>query len=669
MADPVIFIVARLNEAYALGLTLVDFDETPGPALLQVLADVLGDLDAALGISVRDAGLDQSAAHLAGGLKLLKYPPLRDAQDPGARERWVRGAREGNKAQVYPALHWLLEGLERHRTRAYVARFLAPVDVPPELANEPALREALEGHRALQRDFKESHRAVVLARTAAKSGDGDALKAEAQQLGAERAQLTSKVEGLKKRSGDVPDFEKLLAATRGLRLAQDEDQRLRETCARQREAARRAEIGLRRRERRLKALEDGVARARGAQDLLEVMERDAEGLRRAVERDAARNLDPASREDLEVLGQTVAAKEARVLELRERCRAACEARDDPTLRGFRATAQIVRKKLGAREAEVDDLEAKLARGRTALARADGPASDGADGPGDARAFGERLRLVTREYKETQRRLGAYRRELVVAHRTERVLRGRAGDLELFLEREAGARGVRGYRGEQAKLEHMSAGVERSDVSKGAELERAATGARDTAEALRARKGALAPRIAALRGARREFGAMAEAFRLKRRAYDAAAAAAEADVRRLERDCDAHQEAALAEESRFHYLNCLCGVARAADARAAAEAARRGGPAAPRLLPDFAGYAELYAHKGERQRALVDQLRRRKAGLDRGTAPRRLQRARFERLRALLTARLAARLAARGARAPGAAAAEYDLGHARVAQFA
>ena len=44
MADPVIFIVARLNEAYALGLTLVDFDETPGPALLQVLADVLGDL-------------------------------------------------------------------------------------------------------------------------------------------------------------------------------------------------------------------------------------------------------------------------------------------------------------------------------------------------------------------------------------------------------------------------------------------------------------------------------------------------------------------------------------------------------------------------------------------------------------------------------------------------
>ena len=223
MADPEIFIVSRLNDCFGLDLTLVDFDEKAPLELLQLLLDVLADLDPRLRGDVRDAGTAESAGRAADLLRLLKYPPLRDRADADGYQKWVDAAAAGATTTVHPALHWLLGDVERHRTRAYVARFLAPVDVPPHLLDDAALREAFEHHRALQRDFRDAHRAVVASRAAAARGDGGALRAEARQLEAERAQLEAKVAALRRRGADVPDFDRLLAATRGLRLAQDED--------------------------------------------------------------------------------------------------------------------------------------------------------------------------------------------------------------------------------------------------------------------------------------------------------------------------------------------------------------------------------------------------------------------------------------------------------------
>ena len=167
MADPEIFIVSRLNDCFGLDLTLVDFDEKAPLELLQLLLDVLADLDPRLRGDVRDAGTAESAGRAADLLRLLKYPPLRDRADADGYQKWVDAAAAGATTTVHPALHWLLGDVERHRTRAYVARFLAPVDVPPHLLDDAALREAFEHHRALQRDFRDAHRAVVASRAAA----------------------------------------------------------------------------------------------------------------------------------------------------------------------------------------------------------------------------------------------------------------------------------------------------------------------------------------------------------------------------------------------------------------------------------------------------------------------------------------------------------------------
>ena len=151
MADPEIFIVSRLNDCFGLDLTLVDFDEKAPLELLQLLLDVLADLDPRLRGDVRDAGTAESAGRAADLLRLLKYPPLRDRADADGYQKWVDAAAAGATTTVHPALHWLLGDVERHRTRAYVARFLAPVDVPPHLLDDAALRRLERAHPALAR--------------------------------------------------------------------------------------------------------------------------------------------------------------------------------------------------------------------------------------------------------------------------------------------------------------------------------------------------------------------------------------------------------------------------------------------------------------------------------------------------------------------------------------
>ena len=174
-------------------------------------------------------------------------------------------------------------------------------------------------------------------------------------------ELEAKVAALRRRGADVPDFDRLLAATRGLRQAQDEDPRLRETAARQREAARRAEAARALREARLGRLRAGVGAARTADELIDVARRDVEALERlAGAAEAARRAPAAAaarRGGAAELQRRVGHLEARVEELRARCRDACEARGDATLRSFRATAQIVARRLAEKSAAVDGLEA------------------------------------------------------------------------------------------------------------------------------------------------------------------------------------------------------------------------------------------------------------------------------------------------------------------------
>ena len=63
----------------------------------------------------------------------------------------------GDKAAVHPVLAFLLSRLPALKKRAYVARYLLPVGLPPDLQHDEAVGDALGQYAVLQAEFKETH--------------------------------------------------------------------------------------------------------------------------------------------------------------------------------------------------------------------------------------------------------------------------------------------------------------------------------------------------------------------------------------------------------------------------------------------------------------------------------------------------------------------------------
>ncbi len=51
---------------------------------------------------------------------------------------------------MYPAMHWCLQRLPQLKKRAYLARYLMPVEVPVEFMQDQALVDLHEAYRQLQ---------------------------------------------------------------------------------------------------------------------------------------------------------------------------------------------------------------------------------------------------------------------------------------------------------------------------------------------------------------------------------------------------------------------------------------------------------------------------------------------------------------------------------------
>lgn len=127
-------IVEQLNkEPFRLGLTLVAFDEKSNFELLQILNEVFTEIDAKHNVDLRNEADEQRAYRYLEFLQLLKFPLPRDIDS--FRDALIHGDRQ----VLYQILHWALKNLSGHKKRAYLGRFLAPLNVPQEyFGNESA---------------------------------------------------------------------------------------------------------------------------------------------------------------------------------------------------------------------------------------------------------------------------------------------------------------------------------------------------------------------------------------------------------------------------------------------------------------------------------------------------------------------------------------------------
>jgi hypothetical protein len=96
-------------------------------------------------------------------------------------------------------MYWMLQKHEHLVKRAYLAKYLMPIDVPAEFMNEDLVIELVNRLKSLQGEFKEVHKTVDQLRASTGTRPAE-LKAEIAQLEQERLQLQNKITKMKKDS-------------------------------------------------------------------------------------------------------------------------------------------------------------------------------------------------------------------------------------------------------------------------------------------------------------------------------------------------------------------------------------------------------------------------------------------------------------------------------------
>ncbi|CAN0102710.1 unnamed protein product, partial [Laminaria digitata] len=252
----------------------VSFDEKSPADLLQVLNEIFSAIDPQQ-TSEQDEPDDAGTTRLLSFLVMLKFP-IREHQ----RDDFRRGLAVGDKGVVYPAMHWCLQRLPQLKKRAYLARYLMPVEVPMEFMQDQALVDLHASYRELQADFKATHKEVDQIRTTdLRPGE---LRGEIGQLEDEKKQLTEKISKLKGNVSDEPGFAEMLDVTSRLRKAQEEDAELSTKAGQQRAALHQAETKAEDARRRLGILRQGTASATTAGAVLGQLQREVATLDRKL---------------------------------------------------------------------------------------------------------------------------------------------------------------------------------------------------------------------------------------------------------------------------------------------------------------------------------------------------------------------------------------------------
>ena len=106
--------------------------------------------------------------------------------------------------------------------------------------------------------------------------------------------------------------------------------------------------------------------------------------------------------------------------------------------------------------------------------------------------------------------------------------------------------------------------------------------------------------------------MESEYNRKKQMYDKEAVGLEMQRQELERDCDHFQNECLQEENSYHYLNCLLQLEESRRRRVEDEEKWERGEGF--LTPQFKTFSEMFADRIQRQRSLLEQLRKQKVHL-------------------------------------------------------
>ena len=185
-------IVERLNmPPFNKGLTtMTELDSKSSLELLEIMCEIIVSIDPGQEEIYKDS-TENRVRRVIQFLVVMKFNIPEDQM-----EDFQNLLMAGDKEILHTVMHWCLQRYEHLKKRAYLAKYLMPVDIPAEFFNDDLILELSERLKELQADFKEVHKAADQQRNAgAKPAE---LKAEIMQLEQEKTQLQNKIQKMKK---------------------------------------------------------------------------------------------------------------------------------------------------------------------------------------------------------------------------------------------------------------------------------------------------------------------------------------------------------------------------------------------------------------------------------------------------------------------------------------
>lgn len=271
--EKISFIVEALNQPpFKKGIsTMTELDSKNGNELMDLLCEIIVEIDRDQEPIFKEP-FDFRIRRIMQFLSVMKFNIPEDQY-----EDFQALLVNYDKELMYTIIHWCLSRFEHLSKRAYLAKYLMPIDIPAEFLNEDLIVELSQRLKELQADFKEVHKTYEQIRsTGIKPSE---LKNEIIQLENEKQQLSNKINKMKKdMNTDEDKFREMLKATSALRKEQENEVLIHERLRENRKVAQDIEMRFSDANRRLMELKSSGIQTQTAEQILNKLNADVKEL-------------------------------------------------------------------------------------------------------------------------------------------------------------------------------------------------------------------------------------------------------------------------------------------------------------------------------------------------------------------------------------------------------
>lgn len=487
------------------------------------------------------------------------------------------GFSSGEVDVVYPALKWVLNNLPRCERYAYVGYFMNDVQVPADFGMDPEIQDLVNQCHELQRQFVEAHKETDKTRKTSK--DPVKLKERITELEQEKEQVTSRIAVTKgKVSSKVDDKSHLAEISElamSLRKEQESEMELQQQLHEQYDRKEQADHKYQRTAVRLREIRASISAGSSTALLTQLAEEVTmnrslvtEKLPAELEKKSGRLMSVRNvlrspmQTDTDLLEQTnqVNMLNARVRELEDRRAQLLNGRDGDAQ--LRQQAQVAKSVAGKREAIFAKRD-KLAQRKSQLySEYESSATRTEDNKAkvlkgeDWKQKFEAVKTKLAKYKRLKRELDELNMEAAVLARTESLLEDQQHRVMGAVAEEERRAGVAGFAEAQETLEEVSKAKGTIDEEKGNTLEEISEFVAKINNAIKDRKGKLAPQIKELREMRQKFQELEAKHEEKKKSYEAAQAGYKSKREKLESEVKSLKIQVGGDEGKYHYLNMM-----------------------------------------------------------------------------------------------------------------